>query len=99
MEAKLTVDGHCAKFTGCGCISPALAIHCVGSGGKQGLYPPVTYRSLFKSQVYIMGWGDPGHVTLLCLFSHLYEGNQDANLSGTPVQASAQCLVCSRYKV
>ena len=35
----------------------------------------------------------------LCLFSHLYKGNQDADLPGTPVQAPAQCLVCSRYKV
>ena len=64
MEAQLTVDGHCAVFAGCGCISPALAVRYVGSGSKQGLHPPVTYRSLFKSQVYIMGWGDPGHVTL-----------------------------------
>lgn len=63
-EAQLTVDGPCAIFAGCGCISPALAVRCVGSGSKQGLHPPVTYRSLFKSQVYIMGGGDPGHVTL-----------------------------------
>lgn len=99
MEAQLTVDGHCAVFAGCGCISPALAVRYVGSGSKQGLHPPVTYRSLFKSQVYIMAGVTLDMSLSLCLFSHLYKGNQDADLPGTPVQAPAQCLVCSRYKV